>query len=86
MGQVVINILSPLHHIVGLQLAGSVHVRYNVDRDEPGGGQRLSGLGNTGTEDTVAVGGQQNSLKLLRVFYHRLNYFTSCSLFSLSGR
>ena len=63
MGQVVIHVLSKLHHIVGLQLAGRVHVGHNVDGDEPGGGQGLAGLGHTGTEDAVAVGWQQNSLK-----------------------
>ena len=35
-GEVVVHELPPLHHVVGVQLCGGVHVRHDVDGDEPG--------------------------------------------------
>ena len=38
-GDVVVHELSPLHHIVSVQLTGSVHIRHHVDTDKSGGGK-----------------------------------------------
>ena len=65
MGDVVVHELSPLHHVVGVQLTGGVHVRHHVDTDQPGGGQteisrhRVS----LSLPDPVTVLGQQDPLE-----------------------
>ena len=55
MSEIVVNILTPLHHILGVKLAGGVHVRYNVDGYEPGRWQGTTGLGDTGSKHSVTV-------------------------------
>ena len=55
MGDVVVHELSPLHHVVGVQLTGGVHVRDDVDADQAGGGQGSPGLRHLRSPDAVTV-------------------------------
>ena len=38
-GDIVVDELAPLHDVEGVDLAGVVHVRHDVDGDEAGGGK-----------------------------------------------
>ena len=62
-GDVVVHELSPLHHVVGVQLAGGVHVRDDVDADQAGGGKGRAGLGDLGPPHPVTVLGQEGPLE-----------------------
>ena len=63
MGDVVVHELPPLHHVVGVQLTGGVHVRDDVDAHQAGGGQGRPGLTLPGSEDSVTVLRQEGSLE-----------------------
>ena len=63
MGHVVVHELSPLHHVVGVQLAWGVHVRDDVDADQAGGGKGRAGLGDLGPPHPVTVLGQEGPLE-----------------------
>ena len=63
MGDVVVHELPPLHHVVGVQLAGSVHVRHDVDTDQASRGQGGAGLGDLGSPHPVTVLGQEGPLE-----------------------
>ena len=62
-GDVVVHELSPLHHVVGVQLAGGIHIRHDVDADQPGGGERGPGLAHLGSPHPVTVLGEQYPLE-----------------------
>ena len=62
-GDVVVHELSPLHHVVGVQLTGGVHVRDDVDAHQAGGGQGSPGLALPGSEHSVTVLRQEGSLE-----------------------
>ena len=55
MGNIVVHELSPLHHVVGVQLTGGVHVRDDVDAHQAGGRQGGPGLRNLRPPDAVTV-------------------------------
>ena len=55
--------LPPLHHVVSVQLAGSVHVRHDVDTDQAGRGQGGAGLALSRSEDSVSVLGEEGALE-----------------------
>ena len=55
--------LSPLHHVVGVQLTGGVHVRHDVDADQAGGGEGGALLALPGPEDPVTVLGEEGALE-----------------------
>ena len=63
MGHVVVYELSPLHHVVGVQLAGSLHVWHDVDADQTGGGKVGAGAASPRLEDSVTVLRQESPLK-----------------------
>ena len=62
-GNVMVYKLPPLHHIVGVQLTGGVHIGDNVDTDQPGGGESGPCLGHLGSPHPVTVLGQQRPLE-----------------------
>ena len=63
MGDVVVHELSPLHHVVGVQLTGSVHIRDDVDADQAGRGEGGAGLGHLRPPHAVTVLGQETPLE-----------------------
>ena len=63
MGDVVVHELPPLHHVVGVQLTGGVHVRDDVDAHQAGGGQGGAGLRDLRPPHSVTVLRQEGPLE-----------------------
>ena len=63
MGDVVVHELPPLHHVVGVQLTGGVHVGDDVDTHQAGRGQGGPGLRYLRPPHSVTVLRQEGALE-----------------------
>ena len=77
-GEIVVHKLAPLHHIVGVEVIGDVHVWDDVDGDETRRGELRAGLGHLGRPrplEPLGNAGGEVARERLATYYAKAGLF-----------